>query len=421
MGCETVAVLVFFSTFIGGAQESPYEELRAISAHKGGVHAVAISSDGSLVASGGVDEHAADVKLWDPATGTAKGTLQGHFMNVRAVAFSPNGKRLASGGYDRVVRIWDVADRKERFALEGHKDELRALAFSPDGAVLASGSKDGIVKLWNPSDGKEIRTLGRFGDADAVLSLAFHPNGTLLVSGHNDGKIKLWAVATGKEIRSDMSLKDTPIFGKVAEVEQRIAEVKKGAAEAEEKANRKAKDRRAQGDPEAEVRAELDRECRAIRAETEVAVEKLEKEKQVWKQFNADAGGLLRGADGKMGWRFAPPGVTGLVFRPDGKRLASAGKDGSLTLWDLDAPDKPTARIPAHSGMVTALAYRPDGKLIATAGMDFTVKIWDSESGKELGVLKGHEHYVKAVAFGPDGRWIASASTDGTVRIWGGK
>ena len=60
-----------------------------------------------------------------------------------------------------------------------------------------------------------------------------------------------------------------------------------------------------------------------------------------------------------------------------------------------------------------------DGRRLASAGADTTVRLWDAATGNEVHTLRGHAGRVAGVAFSPDGRRLASAgSIDGTVRLW---
>ena len=111
-------------------------------------------------------------------------------------------------------------------------------------------------------------------------------------------------------------------------------------------------------------------------------------------------------------------GVNGLAFRPDGDRLAAAGADLRVRVWET-ATGRPVLDVPASSGDILSLAYSPDGRRLAVASATHTLRVLDAEDGRVLAVAEpGHLGPVTGVAFSPDGRRIASSSNDQTVRVW---
>jgi RNA polymerase sigma factor (sigma-70 family) len=121
---------------------------------------------------------------------------------------------------------------------------------------------------------------------------------------------------------------------------------------------------------------------------------------------------------GKVRLRLEQPrGVRCVAFAPDGRRLAAAGWDNAVRLFDVRT-GKVQATLRGHTAAVNALAYSPDGKVLASCSLDQSVCLWDVEKGAELRRLRGHKDWVLSIAFYPDGKTLASVGKDGAVRVW---
>ena len=200
--------------------------------HSAPVVALAVSPDGSTLASASWDQ---TVRLW-PLAGGAPRVLEGHTQNVNGVAFTADG-RVVSAGYDATVRIWPLAgdgspatttlptplntvavardgeiatagaDGKVYFlSLSGEtrgtaaasETPVIAVALSADGALVAAAGIRGSVAIIERASRQVVRSL--VGPGLPVWSLAFAPDGRTLFTGGTDRMVRRWNAVTGEHL-----------------------------------------------------------------------------------------------------------------------------------------------------------------------------------------------------------------------------
>src|SRR5207237_8653684 len=64
------------------------------------------------------------------------------------------------------------------------------------------------------------------------------------------------------------------------------------------------------------------------------------------------------------------------AFAPDGRRLATGGRDGAVSVWDVATGDVALS-LPGHEGPVTGLVFSRDGAKLVSTSMDGTALVWD--------------------------------------------
>jgi RNA polymerase sigma factor (sigma-70 family) len=113
----------------------------------------------------------------------------------------------------------------------------------------------------------------------------------------------------------------------------------------------------------------------------------------------------------------SPPEACAACFSVDGTRVALAGFDNSIHLFDL-ATGTEIGQWASPRGGISSLALSPRGKILAAAGGDNTIRLWQTAPARALRPLNGHQAHVFSLSFPPDGKTLASRSQDRTIRLW---
>src|SRR5439155_10826333 len=110
--------------------------------------------------------------------------------------------------------------------------------------------------------------------------------------------------------------------------------------------------------------------------------------------------------------------VVAVAISPDGKTVASGGKDGMVRLWEVSTRKKRAEYGKTGHGWVNCVAFSCGGRYLATGTTLATVQVWDLAKAKEYRSLVGHEGAISSVNFSPDGHKLLSGSEDTTALTW---
>jgi len=123
---------------------------------------------------------------------------QGHTAEILALAITSDGKMLASGGRDRRIIIWDTIESVLLRVFTGHRDAVASLAFRRRTHQLFSGSLDRTIKIWNLDQMAYVETL--YGHQDCITSMDSLDKDRVVTAGARDRSLRLWKVVEESQL-----------------------------------------------------------------------------------------------------------------------------------------------------------------------------------------------------------------------------
>ncbi|KAK7603146.1 hypothetical protein V9T40_003145 [Parthenolecanium corni] len=118
--------------------------------------------------------------------------------------------------------------------------------------------------------------------------------------------------------------------------------------------------------------------------------------------------------------------VRALAYARDQERVASAGLDKAIFLWDINTLTALTASnntvttssLVGSKNSIYSLAMNPSGTIVVGGSTEKVLRVWDPRSCQKLMKLIGHSDNVKSLLVNRDGTSCLSGSSDGTIKMW---
>jgi WD40 repeat protein len=368
------------------------------------VYSVAVSSDGTMLATGQTD----DVNVRSLASGDLIAKLIGHKNEIHRVLFKGASDRLVSADIDGRLGFWDLSARHGTIECP-HNGYIYGLAYSETANLVAVAEGDGAISLW---DATSHQLLDRQPYSQHVMSVAFDPSGMWLVSGGQRGEIVLWSVARNEE---------TPI----AEIQHTQAhegmifsvEFSRDGTEILSSATDGRVLRSNASD--LSLRGALPRQSAPMWNATyndSLAAIVTTARDDVVRVFDQHTGKFIFSVDQDQGWIYQAA--------QNGDELVTASQDGHVKRFDVEKGMRSLRALPSNDDEVISGAFSPNGHWFAAGGRDAAVaqkvNVWrlDTSGTSRQCTIPTRGEFLQ-LAFSQDSQTlaIASQSSDG-VSLW---
>jgi WD40 repeat protein len=277
--------------------------------------------------------------------------------------------------------------------------------FSPDAKWLVTphgswkANEAGEVRVWNVQTGKPKHIIA---SPRGVRTVVWSPKGTFFASGNYQGDLRLYDPETGEVTLELQTLRGESIEILQISPDEQKAYGSSGSGQIHEwdlKGKQHKSALKAHAGGIWGMRLSPDGQKLATAGKDTYV--------RVW---DIATGKLLHGLK-------HPTETNGVAFTSDNAMLATGCADGKIRLFDV-ATGKEHAAVSGHGGAVTDLCFTSDNKRLVSSGGDQTVRVWDVAQKMELSLWPGHAGFVFGATYSYDDKLVATGSWDGTARIW---
>jgi len=424
---------------------SAKKKLPFFEGHSSDVLCLALSQDGTLIATGGQD---CLICLWDIQSLKLIKILRGCNNSIVSLKFTPDSLKLVSATSNTDIIIWDVEKGKqmrswevespstsliinhnvdkiivgstdciiriidlnfnkeshqEIMKLEGHQRPYIVLDITRDDKILFSAAKDGLILKWDLSNFEKIKESK--AHAQSITALLLTQNDSNIFSGSLDGTVKIWETDYLTLIKT-FSFLNTKILSLSLDISQTKLIVN-------------GEDRLISLDLEKDVRKELPFKPKGIIQSVKYPFTENENLIAILKSHDSLGVGVLYQINQQTGKKIKTVHgnsnkITTLLLSRDSNKLIFSDENNRIIVWDLQTNSQLYV-LKGHTARINHMIETSDGKLISCSS-DKTIRIWSDQLDSLPTILYGHINSV--IHFVIHKNKIISVSLDKTLRIW---
>ncbi len=399
-------IAIGYKSWRGGSEPIPsppvghHVELRpreTLSARTGMTSSLSFSRDGRLLAAA----EGSALRIWDVRQRVGQPPIKGHRARISTVAFHPSGQAVATGSHDGTVRIWNPTTGEQQRQYSGDHGQIQCLTYSSDGR-LAWGCDSGTVLLWDPEGEDEPRQLA--GSESGLLAIEFVDD--KLVAAGWDNNIHVWDIKTFEHVRLQGHLH--PITG--------LGYLPKGQLLVSSSSTPDLSEIRLWNLQESSQTryVPFGFEIRKLCVLPTRGLAALATKVGEWAKVQLVDTESWMSEDLTR----SESDIANLASSSDDRLLGVCRWDGVVQVWDLAARVL-ASEFHGSCNACLSVSFSPNDSTLVSAGRGGSIKLWDSHQTQEIATLRNvHTQDVRSVSFSHDGTRFASGSFDARLVVW---
>jgi WD40 repeat protein len=137
------------------------------------------------------------IRIFDATTFECLHEWKAHTNSVFALAYSTDGTHLYSGGRDVMLKSWNLTNTSNpQLDVPAHTLHINAIAFSPNGKLFATVSMDKTLKIWDSQTEQLLKVIDKTRNEGHVTSInkVLWVNNHELITCSDDRTVMVWKI-----------------------------------------------------------------------------------------------------------------------------------------------------------------------------------------------------------------------------------